>query len=300
MSPAPLLPLVLLAALGVAAGARGQTVVATEPLIPTRGALARLSVTPGGEPVMALAGTIGGEPLHLESSDGLTWRSLFGVPFAGGDSLEAVLVLHRAAGPVDTLRVALKVQPGSYREETLRVPPRMAEPDSAARVRIARENALAREVSRAAHDAPPRWDQPFIQPRPGRITSPYGTARRFNGRIVSRHLGTDFAGRLGDPVYAANRGRVALVADFYLAGKVIYLDHGGGLTSAYFHLSRADVRPGEIVERGQVIGAVGQSGRVTGPHLHWVMRYGALTLDPESVLALLGEPGTRAAADAGS
>jgi murein DD-endopeptidase MepM/ murein hydrolase activator NlpD len=165
----------------------------------------------------------------------------------------------------------------------------MAEPDSAARTRIARENALARQVSRAAHDTPPQWDQAFIPPRPSRITSTYGTGRRFNGRIVSRHLGTDFAGRPGEPVYAVNRGRVALVADFYLAGKVVYLDHGGGLTSAYFHLSRADVRPGELVERGQMIGAVGESGRVTGPHLHWVMRYGALTVDPESVLALLGE-----------
>ena len=80
------------------------------------------------------------------------------------------------------------------------------------------------------------------------------------------------------------------MADFYLAGKVVYLDHGEGLISAYFHLSKALVRTGDTVERGQVIGSVGQSGRVTGPHLHWVMRYGGVTVDPMSVLALLGEP----------
>jgi murein DD-endopeptidase MepM/ murein hydrolase activator NlpD len=286
-----------LAVLGAPGAGTGQALVRTEPVAPMRGSLAWLVVTPAGEPVTAIAGEIGGEPLHLESADGLTWRSLFGVPFAGDERLEAVLALHRAAGTVDTLRLALPVQRASYRIETLRVAPRMAEPDAAARARIARENALAREVSRAAHQTPPLWDQGFIPPRPGRITSPYGTGRRFNGRIVSRHFGTDFAGRLGEPVYAANRGRVALVADFYLAGKVIYLDHGGGLTSAYFHLSQAEVRPGEIVERGQRIGAVGESGRVTGPHLHWVMRYGAVTVDPESVLELLGQPAGSAAAD---
>ncbi|HXG44351.1 MAG TPA: M23 family metallopeptidase [Gemmatimonadales bacterium] len=279
-----------LALAGAPGAGAGQALVRTEPPAPMRGALARLVVTPAGEPVTAIAGEIGGEPLHLESADGLTWRSLFGVPFAGGERLEAVLALHRASGAVDTLQLELPVRRASYGIETLRVAPQMAEPDSAARVRIARENALAREVSRAAHETPPLWDQAFLPPRPGRITSPYGTGRRFNGRIVSRHLGTDFAGRLGDPVHAANRGRVVLVADFYLAGTVVYLDHGGGLTSAYFHLSRVDVRPGEIVERGQRIGAVGATGRVTGPHLHWVMRYGAVTVDPESVLALLGEP----------
>ena len=81
---------------------------------------------------------------------------------------------------------------------------------------------------------------------------------------------------------------VALVAPFYLAGNVVYLDHGEGLISAYFHLSRTDVKLGDIVERGQIIGAVGRTGRVTGPHLHWVTRYGGVTVDPMSVLALLG------------
>ncbi len=106
---------------------------------------------------------------------------------------------------------------------------------------------------------------------------------------MSRHLGTDFAGAVGDPVRATNRGVVAMVADFYLAGRVVYLDHGEGLVSAYFHLSSTAVAQGDTVERGQVIGAVGKSGRVTGPHLHWVMRYGAVTVDPVSVLTLLGE-----------
>jgi murein DD-endopeptidase MepM/ murein hydrolase activator NlpD len=108
----------------------------------------------------------------------------------------------------------------------------------------------------------------------------------YNGTVQSRHLGTDFAGALGAPVLAAGRGVVALVADFYLAGRAVYIDHGAGVVTAYFHLSRADVAEGDTVVAGQRIGAVGRSGRVTGPHLHWVARYGAISVDPMSLLEL--------------
>ena len=102
----------------------------------------------------------------------------------------------------------------------------------------------------------------------------------FNGTLTSRHLGVDFRGATGQPVRAANRGVVALVDDFFLAGNVIYIDHGGGLVTAYFHLSKALVVAGDTVERGQEIGLVGSTGRVTGPHLHWSARYGAVTVNP--------------------
>jgi murein DD-endopeptidase MepM/ murein hydrolase activator NlpD len=171
----------------------------------------------------------------------------------------------------------------------------MAQPDSAARVRIARDIARARSVSRSAHGTERLWEGPFRLPRPSRITSEFGTGREYNGKVTSRHLGTDFDGKVGYPVIATNRGRVALVARFYLAGNVVYLDHGEGLISAYFHLSRALVKEGQMVEKGQRIGNVGRTGRVTGPHLHWVMRYGGVTLDPMSVLALLGQDSTPAA-----
>lgn len=101
-------------------------------------------------------------------------------------------------------------------------------------------------------------------------------------------MGTDFAGKVGAPVRAAARAVVALVADFYLAGHAVYLDHGGGLLTGYFHLSRIDVAQGDTVAAGQTIGAVGRSGRVTGPHLHWIARYGEITVDPASLFALSG------------
>jgi murein DD-endopeptidase MepM/ murein hydrolase activator NlpD len=265
-----------------------QVSIDTEPAVPARGSLFRLRVAPtDGLPVTGLDGVVADEPLHFRSTDGTAWSALAPVPVDGGDSLPVLLIVA-SAGRSDTIRTAIAVAPGNYPRERLSVSPAMAQPDSAARARIARETARARAVSQAAQETPILWDDPFVRPRPARVTSRFGTAREFNGVVTSRHLGTDFAGAIGAPVRATNRGRVALVADFYLAGKVIYIDHGEGLVSAYFHLSRALTRTGEYVERGQRIGSVGQSGRVTGPHLHWVMRYGGVTIDPMSVLGLLG------------
>lgn len=277
--------LLLLTAPPVAA----QVVVETDPATPVRGTLARLRVTPTVATVISgIRGEVAEEPLHLRSADGVSWHGLMPVPIDGGDSLPIRLVLAHEGG-TDTVVTAIGVSRGAYRSEELRVAPGMAEPDSAARVRIAQDIAAARQVSRSAHGTPRQWDEPFQPPRPSRITSGFGTARVYNGKVTSRHLGTDFAGATGAPVYAANAGRVALVAEFYLAGTVVYLDHGEGLISGYFHLHRARVAIGDLVSRGQRIGDVGQSGRVTGPHLHWVMRYGGVSVDPMSVLALPAE-----------
>ncbi|MDH5549301.1 MAG: M23 family metallopeptidase, partial [Gemmatimonadota bacterium] len=88
---------------------------------------------------------------------------------------------------------------------------------------------------------------------------------------------------IGTPVKAANRGVVALTGDFYYAGNVVYLDHGRGLMTVYMHLSQIHVQRGDTVAAGQVIGDVGATGRVTGPHLHWVARYGPISVDPLSL-----------------
>ncbi len=275
---------------GATGSAWGQAVVTSRPAQPVQGTLYQLDVEPGpGPQVSRIDGEAAGEPLHLGTTDGVRWTGLAPAPMDGPDSLRIRLILIREER-AETVFAALAVSKGAYASERLRVAPGMAEPDSAAKVRIAQEIALARAVSRGAHQTERQWRDPFIAPRSSRITSHFGTARTFNGAITSRHLGLDFAGTVGEPVRATNRGRVALVAPFYLAGNVVYLDHGEGLISAYFHLSRTDVKLGDIVERGQIIGAVGKTGRVTGPHLHWVTRYGAVTVDPMSVLGLLGAP----------
>lgn len=267
-----------------------QVSIETDPARPSRGSLLRLRVTPTTvEPVIVMEGEAGGEPLHLSRTDTVAWVSLAGVSIEGDDSLRLTLILEYDSRR-DTVHTAIAVTRAEYPLERLKVAPTMAEPDSASQARIGREIALARQVSRAAHQSPRLWCEPFTPPRASRITSGFGIGRQYNGKLLSRHLGTDFAGKVGAPVYAANAGRVALVANFYLAGRVLYLDHGEGLISAYFHLSKVLVREGQEVMRGQLIGRVGQSGRVTGPHLHWVTRYGGVTVDPMSVMGLLGSP----------
>jgi murein DD-endopeptidase MepM/ murein hydrolase activator NlpD len=152
--------------------------------------------------------------------------------------------------------------------------------------RIARENQRARQIGRDAHDHPPMWTEAFLKPRESVITSEFGSGRVFNGKLTSRHLGVDFRGAIGQPIRAANRGVVALVDHFFLAGNVVYIDHGGGVVTSYFHMSKPLVSAGDTVKRGQVIGLVGNTGRVTGPHLHWAARYGALTVNPLDLVSL--------------
>jgi murein DD-endopeptidase MepM/ murein hydrolase activator NlpD len=130
------------------------------------------------------------------------------------------------------------------------------------------------------------WSEPFRRPRESRVTSRFGTGRMFNGTVASRHLGVDYQGAPGSPVFAANRGVVALVDTFFLAGRVVYVDHGGGVVTGYFHLTTPLVAKGDTVARGQQLGTVGATGRVTGPHLHWAARYGALTVNPGDLLDL--------------
>ncbi len=287
----------------LAAGAPGKpvqaqfaapsAVVRTSPPTPARGSVAWLEVQDDPSrndqsPITALGGEAAGEPLHFERR-GRGFVALFGVPLEGDDTV-AVTLRPSRGDRVDTSVVRLIVRQPDYPRERIAVPPRMVDYDSATGARIESEGLRAREVSRSSHDTPRLWSLPLTLPRPSRITSPYGGAREYNGKVTSRHTGTDFAGAVGAPVVAPTRGVVALVADFYLAGRAVYLDHGAGLVTGYFHLSRADVVAGDTVRAGQRIGAVGRSGRVTGPHLHWIMRYGTISLDPMSLVNLPAAP----------
>jgi hypothetical protein len=266
-----------------------SAVVRTTPATPARGSIAWLRVeddwTRNDQArLTAVEGEAEGEPLHFEPDD-RGFAALLGIPLEGGDTLPVGLRLSRQ-GRLDSTLVRLVVRHPSYPSERLKVPPHMVQYDSATRVRVESEQARAREVSRRSHERPRLWSAPLMLPRDSRITSGYGGAREYNGQVTSRHMGTDFAGAVGTPVGAAARGVVALVADFYLAGRAIYLDHGAGLVTGYFHLSQADVAEGDTVAAGQRIGSVGRTGRVTGPHLHWIMRYGAISVDPMTLVEL--------------
>jgi murein DD-endopeptidase MepM/ murein hydrolase activator NlpD len=145
----------------------------------------------------------------------------------------------------------------------------------------------------AASPPAPRWRGRFVMPVDSAVISNFGTRSIFNGELRQPHGGADLASPTGTPVRAPNAGRVALADDLYFTGNTIVIDHGGGLFSLLAHLSRLDVRAGEDVPRGAVVGAVGATGRVTGPHLHWTIRLGKARVDPVSLVFALeqvGEP----------
>jgi murein DD-endopeptidase MepM/ murein hydrolase activator NlpD len=147
---------------------------------------------------------------------------------------------------------------------------------------------MAGEVSSRSHRTPRLWTG-VVMPRSDRVTSSFGDGRIFNGQVSSRHTGLDLDGEPGDTVVAMSRGVVELAEQFELAGNNVYINHGAGLVSAYFHLSEQLVSAGDTVEVGTPIGRVGATGRVTGPHLHWVVRYGHTSVDPRSLIAVSAE-----------
>jgi murein DD-endopeptidase MepM/ murein hydrolase activator NlpD len=233
-------------------------------------------------------GSLEGAPLVFERAADGRWLALAPVPVGAAKSVTLDVTLDGGAA-----RYRLPVRARSFPSERLSVDPRFTRPpDSALAVRIARERGLSAALGPTALATPRLWDSAFVAPRASAVTSGFGIARMFNGEVRSRHLGTDFQGAVGDPVRVANRGVVALVGDFYYSGRIVYVNHGDGLITAYLHMSRVLVAEGDTVERGQVIGNVGQSGRVTGPHLHWAVRHGERLVDGLSLLALPPPPET--------
>ena len=259
------------------------------PARPLPGAIVKLTVSNlagARDSAVALTGTMAGEPLHFVLSGSL-YRAIGAVPVDSTSAITARVIVARRSGRADTLSASVVPPPLPPPAEQLAVASRFGRPmDSATSARVAREAARAAVVGRRSHDSPPRWTVPFQRPRASAVSSKFGSGRTFNGQVTSRHLGVDFRGALGAPIRAANRGVVALVDTFFLGGRVVYIDHGGGLTTGYLHLSRALVAVGDTVARGQTIGLVGATGRVTGPHLHWTARYGAITVNPLDLLTL--------------
>lgn len=261
-----------------------------EPDYPVQGRLFRIIVDADrAEYLQAIRGTFAGEPLHFHPVGNGAYAALAGIPIDAEGELRLPLAARWEDGAIDSLEMAVPVRAGDYRLEQLTVAPRYGTPpDSATQARMRREGERAREVSRRSHDTPRLWSDPVTHPRPTRITSGFGDGRTFNGQVTSRHMGTDFRGAVGAPIQAPARGVVALVDEFHLGGNVVYLDHGEGLVTAYLHLSEHLVAEGDTVQAGDTIGRVGATGRVTGPHLHWIVRYGGITVDPLSFLDVSG------------
>ncbi len=180
---------------------------------------------------------------------------------------------------IDGKAVKLQIKRKRYPKEHLSVAPSKVHPPKSVLKRIAAEFKEAKRIY--AHTTPKSYiTKPFILPIQSTITDPFGVARLFNGKLASYHSGTDFRVSIGSSVKAINDGVVVLAKKRYFAGGSVIINHGRGVYSCYYHLSSFKVQPGDRVKRGQIIALSGQSGRVTGPHLHLTIKIKGISVDP--------------------
>jgi murein DD-endopeptidase MepM/ murein hydrolase activator NlpD len=228
-----------------------------------------LGTAPAGTVVLALDG----DPVGM-AADGR-----FLIAFDRDAKPAATLVATRSDG--SRVTKALQIAPRAWRIERLNTLPRISQPSAEFARRRPAELAQIVAARKVVSDAQ-GWRQSFAWPATGRISGLFGAQRIYKGEPGSYHSGVDVAKPTGAPVAAPADGVVILAADspFTLEGNLLMIDHGMGLNSAFLHLSRIDVRVGDRVRQGQLIGQVGATGRATGSHLHWGMKWHDSRIDP--------------------
>ena len=251
------------------------------------GALPKQAAVPGGVAVIDLgpAGNTlptahwGEQPLAVIQENGRCF-ALLGIPL---DTLPGELAIRISRGrAVETKAVAIGIK--SYPEQRLTIKDkRKVEPSPEDLARIEREQKITEAVKKRFSDGQPATA--LAQPSAGPLSSRFGLRRIFNGQPRNPHAGLDVAAGTGTPVRAPSDAVVADTGDYFFNGNTVFLDHGQGLITAYMHLSRIDVHPGQKVRRGELLGAIGATGRVTGPHLHWAVILNNTPVDPELFLS---------------
>jgi murein DD-endopeptidase MepM/ murein hydrolase activator NlpD len=250
------------------------------------------SIRPGELAVLTIVPPAGSDSVQVRAFDrdvpafrtgDRTWEALVGIDLDVHPGRYAVSVSAGAARAVHELVVEKRTFP----TRRLKVDEAFVTPPPSEQARIEREAAILATTWKTV--SPERlWNGPFVRPVAEPANSAFGTRSIFNGQPRNAHGGADFLSPAGTPVHSPNAGRVVIARSLYFSGNTIIVDHGLGLFSMFAHLSAMDVSEGERVNAGQVVGKVGATGRVTGPHLHWTVRAANARVDPLSLLAVLG------------
>lgn len=242
------------------------------------GGVARLSLGPSARRPQAFTGDI---PL-LVVGDAIEWTALVGIPLATEPGEANITV--RAEGKPER-QIAYTVAPKQYREQRLTVAPRTVDLSPEDEARYVKERDHLTGVMATLTDMRPDTALQMRVPVPGRRSSSFGLRRVFNGQSRNPHSGMDIAAGTGTPVLAPLPGKVIDTGDYFFNGGTVWLDHGGGLLTMYCHLSRVDVKVGDVMKTGEALAAVGATGRVTGPHLHWSVMLNRAMVDPALFIA---------------
>ena len=244
------------------------------------GGVARLSLGPAAQ--RPVAHTQDGIPL-LVQGDPIEWTALVGIPLATVPGAAHILL-----GPADggtPRQLPYTVGTKQYHEQRLKVAPGTVDLSPADQARYERERDHLATVMATFSEPVPRSSLQMQAPVPGRRSSSFGLRRVFNGQARNPHSGMDIAAATGTPVRAPLAGRVIDTGDYFFNGGTVWLDHGGGLLSLYCHLSAIDAKVGALLQPGDRLGAVGATGRVTGPHLHWGVMLNRSMVDPALFMA---------------
>lgn len=235
------------------------------------GGIARLSLGPAAQRPKV---TAGGLPVMVVG-DPIEWTAIVGIPLSAAPGLHHVQA-DAGEGPQ---KLEYRVRDKRYQQQQLKVAPKTVDLAPEDLARHERERAHQQQVM-ALFTAPQNQELRMQVPVPGRRSSSFGLRRVFNGQPRNPHSGMDIAAATGTPVVAPLPGKVVDVGDYFFNGGTVWLDHGAGLLSMYCHLSRVDAKPGDMLRTGQAFAAVGATGRVTGPHLHWGVMLNQTMVDP--------------------
>jgi murein DD-endopeptidase MepM/ murein hydrolase activator NlpD len=262
--------------------------VSCTPAILRPGDVARVDIA-GAKSDERLTATVFGQELSLHYDERQQkWRALVGIDLDTKPGTYRLRV-HRDRSTTPAMHT-LQVAPKQFRVRRLRVPSSFVDPPAEAMEQITKDNAALADAY--ARITPRRWIGSFLLPVDGKPTSNFGTRSYYNGVRRAPHAGVDFVGDIGTPVRASNHGQVAIAAAMYFTGNTIVVDYGDRLFSVFAHLSEIHVKPGDAVDPTTIVGLVGATGRVTGPHLHWSTRLNGARVDPLSLVAATSDDAT--------
>jgi murein DD-endopeptidase MepM/ murein hydrolase activator NlpD len=229
-------------------------------------------------------GALGGAKLHFLPFQG-GFQALIGLSADAKIEPVKVTVSFRTDERPESFELPLEIADPHFRKDELKVASKFVSPSDAEK-KWMRDDQKAFDQAFKQGYVPRLFQQDFTWPKSARITAPFGDLRLINGKKQSQHFGTDLDGEIGEPAYAANDGVVVMVRECFGSGNTVLIHHGEALYTAYFHLSRFDVKKGDTVKQGAQVGLVGKTGRVTGPHLHWGVKIDGRWVNAESLLRL--------------
>ncbi|MGY6038644.1 peptidoglycan DD-metalloendopeptidase family protein [Aeromonas sp. AE23HZ002T15] len=232
-----------------------------------------VAVVPLGDGAEAPGVRYQGKPVLVVREEGRRWIAIVGIPLKSAAGVQQLTLS-------DGRQLSFTVGTKHYREQHIKLKnTRQVNPLAEDMARINRELAEQTKAYQTFSPAQPS-NLMFDKPVNGPLSSPFGLRRFFNGEERNPHSGLDFAVGAGTPIKSPAAGKVILIGDYFFNGNTVFVDHGQGLISMFCHMSKVDVKLGQSLPRGGIIGRVGATGRATGPHMHWNVSLNDTRVDP--------------------